>query len=373
MTVLTDARRSFDVADFPMPTGREENWRFTPVATLSSLLDADQGDGGLDVAVTGPAPVTVSYLAAGEQPIGSVLTPADRSAAIAMARAGGAHLIDIAPGHELDEPVIVAVRSSGGTRHDHIVIRIGAQSKAVLVLDHVGSGHISCNVEVLVGDGANLTLVSFQDWDRSAVHLGAHAAKLGRDAHLSSTIVTLGGRLVRLVPTVDFAGPGGDAELLGVYLADGGQHQEHRILVDHSQPYCRSRVTYKGALADEGTHTVWIGDVVIRPEAIGTDTYELNRNLLLGDGPRADSVPNLEISTGDVAKAGHASATGRFDDEQVFYLCSRGIDAATARRLVVRGFFADVVDRIPVENLRERIMTAVDRELDMAAGQESGR
>ena len=129
-------------------------------------------------------------------------------------------------------------------------------------------------------------------------------------------------------------------------------------------PNCRSRVTYKGALQGEGAHTVWVGDVVIRAAATGTDTYELNRNLLLTDGARADSVPNLEIETGEVVGAGHASATGRFDEEQLFYLQARGIPADLARRLVVRGFFAEVIEKIAVPELVERLLASVDAELE---------
>ena len=160
-----------------------------------------------------------------------------------------------------------------------------------------------------------------------------------------------------------YAGPGGDAELYGLYFADADQHLEHRLFVDHAVPHCRSRVTYKGALQGEQAHTVWIGDVLIRAKADGTDTYELNRNLLLSDGARADSVPNLEIETGEVAGAGHASATGRFDDEQLFYLQSRGIAPDEARRLVVRGFFAEIIARIGVPAFRERLDAAVEDEL----------
>ena len=144
--------------------------------------------------------------------------------------------------------------------------------------------------------------------------------------------------------------------MLGLYFADAGQHLEHRLFVDHAVPHCRSHVTYKGALQGEEAHTVWIGDVLIRAEAEGTDTYELNRNLVLTDGARADSVPNLEIETGEIVGAGHASATGRFDDEQLFYLQSRGIPDDEARRLVVRGFFADVIDQIGIPEVQERLL-----------------
>src|SRR5699024_12143146 len=131
----------------------------------------------------------------------------------------------------------------------------------------------------------------------------------------------------------------------------------------HAVPNCISRVTYKGALQGDEAHIVWIGDVLIRKEAEGTDTYELNRNLVLTDGARADSVPNLEIETGEIAGAGHASATGRFDDDQLFYLRSRGIPEVEARKLVVRGFFQEIIAAIPVEQVRERLTATVEEEL----------
>jgi len=194
--------------------------------------------------------------------------------------------------------------------------------------------------------------------------VSSHRVRIGRDARLRHVVVTMGGDVVRLHPVVDFDGPGGDVELLGLYFAGAGQHLEHRLFVDHSVPHCRSNVTYKGALQGTDARTVWIGDVLIRGNAIGTDTYEMNRNLVLTDGARADSVPNLEIETGEIVGAGHASATGRFDDEQLFYLQSRGIPEEEARRLVVRGFFADVLQKIGIPELAERLLAAVDAELE---------
>jgi Fe-S cluster assembly protein SufD len=195
------------------------------------------------------------------------------------------------------------------------------------------------------------------------VQVSHHHAQLGRDAHLTHVAVTLGGSLVRLSPTVRYAGPGGDAELYGLCFADAGQHLEHRLFVDHDTPKCRSRVRYKGALQGDGAHTVWIGDVLIRPEATGTDTYEYNRNLVLTDGARADSVPNLEILTGEVAGAGHASASGRLEDEHMFYLMARGIPLEEARRLVIHGFFGELIAKIDVPELRDRVAAAFDAEL----------
>jgi Fe-S cluster assembly protein SufD len=232
-----------------------------------------------------------------------------------------------------------------------------------MVVEHTGSATLADNVEVSVGGGANLTLVTVSDWAADAVQAQHLKFRLGRDAKLTHIQVTLGGDLVRQYTSVEYADRGGDAELWGLYFAGAGEHFEHRLLVDHAVPDCRSYVGYRGALQGDGAHTVWVGDVLIRAEATGTDTYEINRNLVLTDGARADSVPNLEIETGEVAGAGHASATGRFDDEQLFYLMARGIPEDQARRLVVRGFFAELVAKIPVESLRERLSTAIEARL----------
>ena len=173
----------------------------------------------------------------------------------------------------------------------------------------------------------------------------------------------MGGETVRVSTSAEFTQPGGDVELLGMYFADEDQHLENRLYVDHAVPNCKSRVTYKGALQGDGAHTVWVGDVLIRMAAEGTDTYELNRNLLLTDGARADSVPNLEIETGQIAGAGHASASGRFDDEQLFYLQARGIPEIEARRLVVRGFLNEIIQQIGNEEIEARLTDAIEAEL----------
>jgi Fe-S cluster assembly protein SufD len=233
-----------------------------------------------------------------------------------------------------------------------------------VVVNHTGTGVRAANVELLLGDGAKLTFVSVQDWDRDAVHAAQQTALIGRDASLKSVVVTFGGDLVRLHPRVNYAGPGGEAELYGLYFADAGQHLEHRLVIDHDTPHCRSNVVYKGALQGKDAHAVWVGDVLIRAAAEGTDTYEHNRNLVLTDGARVDSIPNLEIETGEIVGAGHASATGRFDDEQLFYLMARGIPEIDARRLVVRGFFAELVQQIGVPDIEERLLTKIEEELE---------
>ncbi len=355
---------SFDPAAFPAVTGREEDWRFTPLKRLRGLLeDGTAADGGAKVDWELPEGATKEQVGSDDPRAVKAGAPMDIAAAQAFQKADKVTVVTVAKETVLAGPVRVGIHAEGGTAFSHLVFDVKPFAEAVIVLDHTGTGTRSANVDVLVGDGAKVTYVSIQDWDRDAVHLAEQNALVGRDATFKSVNVTFGGDLVRLVPRVNFTAPGGDAELLGVYFADDGQHLEQRLFVDHSVPNCRSRVTYKGALQGADAHTVWIGDVLIRAAAEGTDTYELNRNLVLTDGARADSVPNLEIETGEIVGAGHASATGRFDDEQLFYLQARGIPENEARRLVVRGFFADVVSRIGIPDLEERLMEKVETEL----------
>jgi len=363
----SQALRSFDVADFPALHGREEDWRFTPLKRLRGLATLD---GGPSTAVGYehgdlPGGVTLSTVERSDKRVGSALTPFDRISALAFGQTERALLLSIARSAVVTDPVTVRLVGKGTAEpaYGHSVLEIGELAEAKVVLEHTGSATLADNVEVLVGDGARLVLVTVADWAPDAVQAQHLRFRIGRDAKVRHVQVALGGDLVRQYTSVDYTGRGGEAELYGLYFADAGQHLEHRLFVDHSVPDCRSYVAYRGALQGEHAHTVWVGDVLIRTEATGTDTYEVNRNLILTDGARADSIPNLEIETGEVVGAGHASATGRFDDEQLFYLMSRGIGETEARKLVVRGFFAELLGKIPVEELRERLGAAVESRL----------
>ncbi|MFF8292260.1 Fe-S cluster assembly protein SufD [Streptomyces sp. NPDC016309] len=367
-TVATrmSAPPSFDVADFPVPHGREEEWRFTPLERLRGLHDGTAvatGD-GVRVEVEAPEGVTVETVGRDDERLGKAGTPVDRVAAQAYSAFEKASVVTVPKETVLTEPVRISVHGQGGTAFGHQVIELGAFAEAVVVIDHTGDAVLAANVDFVLGDGAKLTVVSIQDWDEKAVHVAQHNALVGRDASFKSVVVTFGGDVVRLHPRVKYAGTGGGAELFGLYFTEKGQHQEHRLLVDHNTPHCTSNVAYKGALQGENAHAVWIGDVLIQAAAEGTDTYEMNRNLVLTDGARVDSVPNLEIETGEIAGAGHASATGRFDDEQLFYLMARGIPETEARRLVVRGFFAELVQQIGLPDVEERLIAKIEAELE---------
>jgi Fe-S cluster assembly protein SufD len=364
-----ERHRSFELADFDVPNGREEEWRFTPLHRLRHLHEDDTpGEGNVSVQVD-PAPeVEVETVARGDARLGRAGVPADRVAARAWSSFEKATVLTVPRDTAASAPTVVTLRGDGGTgaAFGHLLVDVQPFGEALVVLDHVGSATYADNVEFLVGDGARLTVVVIDDWDDDAVHAAQHSVTVGRDARFKSIVVSFGGDLVRVATEARFAATGGDIEMLGVYFADAGQHLEHRLFVDHAVPHCRSNVVYKGALQGDEAHTVWIGDVLIRAEAEGTQTYELNRNLVLTDGARADSVPNLEIETGEIVGAGHASATGRFDDEALFYLQSRGIPADEARRLVVRGFFADVINQIGIPDVQQRLITRVEAELEGA-------
>jgi Fe-S cluster assembly protein SufD len=371
---------SFDVDAFEVPGGRDELWRFTPLKRLRGLHDGSApATGSAPIEVVGRPGVTVETVDRGDERLGQAGVPSDRVAAQAFSSFSQATIVTVARDTEVAEPIEITVTGpgEGATAYGHLQIRVEELSRAIVVVDLRGSGTYADNVEIIVGDSAGVGVIWIADWADDMVHVSAHHARLGKDAVLGHVAVTLGGDVVRTAATVRFAGPGGNAQMLGTYFADDGQHFESRLLIDHAQPNCKSDVLYKGALQGDpdsnkpDAHTVWIGDVLIRAEATGTDTYEANRNLVLTDGARADSVPNLEIETGEIVGAGHASATGRFDDEQLFYLRARGIPEHQARRLVVRGFFGEIIAKIAVPAVRERLTEAIERELAITESRSS--
>lgn len=360
MTTLT--------TNYLTPTGREEAWRFTPLKRLGGLHDGTAKVEDRYSLTFGAKAAGVSFELLARELV-PVLTESD-DVVVARVRefASQVAVLTVAANCEVADPIYLT-RSHGAldtAELSRVQIRIESNAKAMIIIENSGEALIAEDIEINVGPGASLTFVSLQEWGAKSTHLGRHHAVVDRDATFKSIVVTVGGSLVRLLPTVDFVAPGASAELLGVYFATSGQFFEHRMFVDHKVPNAKSRVNYKGALSGDQAHTVWIGDVFIRAAAEGTDTYELNRNLLLSDGARADSVPNLEIETGEIVGAGHASTTGRFDDEQLFYLMSRGITLEDARRLVVRGFFNEIVTEIGIDTIQDRLMQRIDGELAKA-------
>lgn len=368
-----DRPTSFNLADIPMPGGREEDWRFTPLERIKMLLaDALEGKAPR-VEVAGQVvsetervePGTSSYveIAADSDIHGKVGAPGDRAAVVEWNN--HRELVNVVIAEELSEPLrIKVIGENRQPAAQHICIDVKPDAKALVILEHTGDAQLNQGVEIDVESGAQLEFVSIQEWDRTAVHASNHRMNVEKDAKLKHIAITLGGDLVRICPDIELDKPGAEVELFGVYFTDTDQHQEHRLFVNHSAENCRSDVHYKGALQGQQAHAVWIGDVLIGKQAFNTDSYEQNRNLVLNEGAKADSVPNLEIENGEIAGAGHASATGRFDEEQLFYLLSRGIPEDIARKMVVHGFFAEVIRQIGIEEIEERLLHAIDARLE---------
>jgi Fe-S cluster assembly protein SufD len=359
MSVLT--------TNYLTPTGREEAWRFTPLKRLRGLHDGAAVQSDRESLVTkGALPSGVTFTRENLEPLSEsddVIIERVRGAVSSVA-----HLA-IAANSEIEEPIFLS-RSAGAldtAEFSRVRISLGTHAVATVIVENTTDTVLAEDLEIYLAPGSNLKFVTLQEFESKSVYTARHHAIVDKDATFKSITVTVGGDVVRILPTVAFKAPGASADLLGVYFATAGQFFEHRNHIDHAVPHAKSNVNYKGALAGQDAHTVWIGDVLIRAAAEGTDTYELNRNLLLSDGARADSVPNLEIETGEIVGAGHASTTGRFDDEQLFYLMSRGIAMADARRLVVRGFFNEIVTEIGNEEVQNRIMDRIDNELEKAA------
>jgi len=354
--------KSVNHDDFPEVTGFEAEWKLTPVDRIRSLIDGVLDGAPYAIQYPEVEGTSVEWLPRDDARIGSAGTPEERASANAWSHFENA--LHVAVDGETDTALTITRSSLGSApRAAHTLITAAPNSRGLVVLDSRGDATLTENVEIVVGDDARLTVVSLQEWDADALHLASQFARVGRNAQLKHFVVSLGGSVVRVNPSAHLADNGAEAELFGVYFADAGQHLEQRVYVHHDAPHSRSRVTYKGALNGEGARTVWVGDVLIAPTAPGTDTYEQNRNLVLSEGTRADSIPNLEIETGDIVGAGHASATGRFDDEHLFYLQSRGIPEDEARRLVVLGFLSEIVQKIGEPGLEARLLAALEDEL----------
>ena len=358
--------RSTTIGDFAEISNRQEIWRYLPLDQLNGLADEVMAE-VVDQEISSQLAqgVTATWVNTTEDFVGTAGLPEDRISAIAWTNASKTLLIDVPANAEISDPSFLTAKlANSDAKALHVFVRVGANAKATIVLDHVGLGVLAENVEILLDQGAKLDFVTIQDWAKGSSHVLTQFARLGRDSFLKHVVVSLGGDLVRITPSVALDSPGAEIQMFGVYLADSGNYFEHRPYVDHIAANCISNVAYKGALQGAGAHTVWVGDVLIRQTAIGTNSYELNRNLLLTDGARADSVPNLEIETGKIEGAGHASASGRFDDEQLFYLMARGIGDSEAKKLVVRGFLNEVVQKIGIAEVEQRLIETIEQELE---------
>ena len=349
--------------DFLVPNGREEEWRYTPLKRVGNLHNDAKSEQEINYEVVAASGIKHSILSRDE--VKTKFLATDRISSRTQSLWNKALVIDIPQELETKDLTWIKVDIKSGVQYGHIIINAKAHSKATIILEHVGEGIAGINCEIIADVNSNIDFITVFDLARKGVIVSEHQFVINKDANIRSLVVQLGGDVVRYVPRAEFSGNHGAVELLGVFLATNGQFFENRVFVDHNMKDCKSNVLYRGGAQGEGSHTVWVGDVLIRKIATGTNTYEMNRNLLLDDGARADSVPNLEIETGEVEKAGHASVTGRLDDDQLFYLMSRGIDEHTARQLVIEGFFSGIFGEFThpelKERLNERLNAAIER------------
>jgi len=342
--------------DFPEISARQVEWRLSPIDALGALAEGELDGGRHDVTVTGATHEWVPMATVA----GKAGLPEDRISARAWSTTVEALHVRV----DGEGDPVVLDRELNGIRAAHLVLEFTANTHRSVIIRNTGTAALAENVEIIAHDGSIARVIHLNEWDSTALHAASHFVRVDKSAHVDHILISLGGAVQRVNPAITLAGTGSSIESYGLYFADHGRHIEHQVFVHHKAAQTKSNVLYKGALHGKGTRTVWVGDVLIGPDATGTDSYEANRNLILSDGARADSIPNLEIETGDIAGAGHASATGRLDDEHLFYLQARGITESEARRLVALGFLVEIVGRIGIPDLEERLTEILSQVLD---------
>ncbi len=400
-TWATDARAAAakTFTTLPALTGQEEEWRFTPPTDLAlegpepHALDAtavaSASHAGertarltfVDGAITevpGAAPTGVivadladalsSHEALVRERLYSLVGFDDKPGALNAARWDSGTFVYVPAGVHVDLPVeaLSTVTGAAGRVFGRTLIIIERGAKATVIdryasPDLDGSVNVSTVVEMFVAEGAELEHVSIIDWGKGVRHHAIVQASVGKDAKVRSVVVTLGGDVVRVEPTLRCVGQGADARALGLFFASDDQHFEHRVISRHEAPNTYSNLLYKGAIKDSA-HTIFFGNLVVPPGAPGTDAYQTNRNLVLNEGARADTIPFLEIETAEV-KCSHAGAVSRVDDEHLFYLESRGVPRDAAKQLIVEGFCQEVLDEVELTEIRDELSAAIERKV----------
>ncbi len=395
------ARAATALAALPELTGQEEEWRFTPPTDLAlegptpasstPVLDARHGssegrsatiefvDGALSAPATSlalPDGVIVADLAEAlgshevlvRDRLYSLVGFDDKPGALNAARWESGLFVYVPTGVTVELPIeaTASVTGTAGQVFGRTLV-VAERGANVTIIDRyrsadlTGTVNVSTVVEIFAADDADVEHVSVIDWGSHVRHHTIVRAEARRNTKVRSVCVTLGGDVVRVEPTMLVRGEGADARALGLYFADGTQHFEHRVVARHEAPQAYSNLLYKGAIKDHA-HTVFFGNLVVPPGAPGTDAYQTNRNLVLNDGARADTIPFLEIETADV-KCSHAGAVSRVDDEHIWYLESRGVSRDEAKQLIVEGFCHEVLDHVGLDELREELSEAIARKV----------
>ncbi len=303
--------------------------------------------------------------------IGNIVRAEDgKFAALAAALSQNGVLLYVPRNVQVEAPLHSVLWGPGAdlAHFSHVIVHIEENASVTYVHesaspDEDGSDTMHAGlVEINLGDGANLRFVELQSWGKHVWNFSHERVSVGRDANLDWIFGAVGSRLTKNFSDLDLVGKGASGRMSGFYFADGTQHLDHDTQQNHLVPNTSSDLLFKGALKDE-SRSVWQGMIHVAPGAQKTDGYQANRNLILSEDARADSIPGLEISADDV-RCTHGATIGKIDPEPLFYLLSRGIPKEDAERLVVEGFFDPIMQRIPFEGVRERFQQAIKDKLD---------
>ena len=386
----------------PSLTGQEEEWRFTPPADLAlegpepDALDALDAVGAASAPHRGARAARLTFVdgaiteAPGATPDGVIVADLadalsspeglvrerlyslvgfdDKPGALNAARWDSGTFVYVPAGVRMELPVeaLSTITGAAGRVFGRTLVVVEAGAKATVIdryssANLAGPVNVSTVVELFVAEGGELEHVSIIDWGKGVRHHAIVQGSVAKDAKVRSVVVTLGGDVVRVEPTLKCVGQGADARALGLFFASDDQHFEHRVISRHEAPNTYSNLLYKGAIKDTA-HTIFFGNLVVPPGAPGTDAYQTNRNLVLSEGARADTIPFLEIETAEV-KCSHAGAVSRVDDEHLFYLESRGVPRDTAKQLIVEGFCQEVLDEVELDEIRGELNAAIARKV----------
>jgi Fe-S cluster assembly protein SufD len=386
---MTRAEAQERYRELPLPTTKDEAWRFTDLtgfdpeafdvngsAPLSGprkaprMLDIDVagiafvGEGGVEVE-RAPDGIRFEPLSEREELVGTLVGADDKFTAHNAAAWQHGLLVRVPRGVELEQPLYVRVVNSveSGSLFFRLLVVAEPGSRFTLVEEYSSAapglqGYSNAAVEIVVQQGARLEYVSIQNLARETWHFATHHARVERDAELDWVAGGFGSRNGKVRIQNDLAGQGATSRVTGAYFADGSQHLDYDTFQEHIAPHTTSDFAFKGALRDQAS-VVWRGMIRVERDAQRTNAYQENRNLLLSEQAHADSIPGLEILANDV-RCTHGATVSQVDREQLFYAMTRGLTRADAERLIVRGFFQDVLDRIQLDPVREALAEALE-------------
>jgi Fe-S cluster assembly protein SufD len=370
----------------PFPTTKDEHWRFTDlrgfdpesfsangataVERAGSMLEVETAalahvsEAGIEIE-RAPEGIVFEPLTEGHELLGKLVGSDEKFAAHNAAEWKHGLLVRVPAGVELQQPLYVRVTNAvaDAALFWRVLVVAEEGSRFSLIEEHASAapdlpGYSNSVAELFVGDGAKLEYVSIQNLSRETWHFASHHATVGRDAELDWVAGGFGSKKGKIRIQNDLAGPGATSRVTGAYFADGSQHLDYDTLQKHIAPNTTSDFAFKGALRDKAS-AVWRGMIRVEQEAQKTNAYQENRNLLLSPNAHADSIPGLEIEANDV-RCTHGATVSQVDRDELFYCMARGLSRGEAERLIVRGFYQEIFDRIELEPVRNALQTALE-------------